>query len=197
MAQNDKKICLTPYPRNCTSYDGGFWCAYLKCWYLQQIFSFFEKSNFSGFSKFINKCQKGILKSSPLSCVWFSKCVIFVCWVTFPVQNKGYFQLYYLWELFKMSKFGNGKIISNRKLAIIKFQFLKNKKSKLILKRYLKGGETFFMSSLDRVRIDSLHPNYRYFQTLASNGCVHEHQLHCLIFFPVKSDVEPVGKFES
>ena len=25
-----------------------------------------------------------------------------VCWVTFPSWNKGHFQLYYLWQLFKM-----------------------------------------------------------------------------------------------
>ena len=73
MAQNDKKFCLTPYLRNCTSYDCGFWYACVKWWYLQQFFSCFQKSDFSGFSKFINKSKKEILKCVPtfLTCVWF------------------------------------------------------------------------------------------------------------------------------
>ena len=40
MAQNDKKI-LTPYLRNCTSHDCGFWYTCVKWWYLQQFFFFF------------------------------------------------------------------------------------------------------------------------------------------------------------
>ena len=73
MAQNDKKLCFTPYLRNCTSYDCGFWYRYVKWWYLQQFFSFFQKSDFSGFSKFINKGQKEILEVCPtfFKCVWF------------------------------------------------------------------------------------------------------------------------------
>ena len=63
-AQNDKKLCLTSYLRNCTSYDCHFWYTWVK-WYLQQIFPFFLKSDFSGFSKFINKRQKGILRCAP------------------------------------------------------------------------------------------------------------------------------------
>ena len=35
------------------------------------ILSFFQKSYFLGFSKFINKCQKEILMCTPSSCVWF------------------------------------------------------------------------------------------------------------------------------
>ena len=58
--KNGPKFCLTSYLRNCTSYDCGFWYTWLK-WYLQQIFSFFPKSDFSGFSKFINKFQKKIM----------------------------------------------------------------------------------------------------------------------------------------
>ena len=44
-AQNNKKICFTSYLRNCTSYDCGFWYTYVK-WYLWQIFSLFQKSDF-------------------------------------------------------------------------------------------------------------------------------------------------------
>ena len=76
MAQNDKKFCLTLYLRNCTSYDCGFWYTCVKWWYLQQFFSFFQKSDFSGFSKFINKCQKIILRCAPPSshvCDFFVK----------------------------------------------------------------------------------------------------------------------------
>ena len=75
MAQNNKKFCLTLDLRNCTSYDCGFWYTCVK-WYLQQIFSFFQKSDFSGFSKFINKCQKEILRCAPPSshvCDFFVK----------------------------------------------------------------------------------------------------------------------------
>ena len=71
-----KKNCLTPYLRNCTSYDCGFWYTCVKWWYLQQFFSFFQKSDFSGFSKFINKCQKEILRCAPPSsyvCDFFVK----------------------------------------------------------------------------------------------------------------------------
>ena len=42
-----------------------FWYSCLKWWYLQQFFFFFslfQNSDFSGFSKFINKCQKEILR---------------------------------------------------------------------------------------------------------------------------------------
>ena len=66
MAQNNIKICLTSYLRKCTSYDCGFWYTYVK-WYLHQIFSLFQKPDFLGFSKFINKCQKEILRCTPPS----------------------------------------------------------------------------------------------------------------------------------
>ena len=52
----------------------GFWYTCAKLWYLQQIFSFFQKSDFTGFQSSINKCQKDILRCSPPSCltwVWF------------------------------------------------------------------------------------------------------------------------------
>ena len=49
MAQNDRKLCLTLYLRNCTTYDCGFWYTCVKWWYLQQMFSFFLKPDFSGF----------------------------------------------------------------------------------------------------------------------------------------------------
>ena len=64
------QICLTLYLRNCTSYDCGFWYTCVKWWYLQQFFfffSFFQNSDFLGFSKFINKCQKEILGCAPPS----------------------------------------------------------------------------------------------------------------------------------
>ena len=66
MAQNDKKI-LTLYLRNCTFYDCGFWYKCVKGQYLQEFFffSFFQNSDFSGFSKFINKYQKEILSCAP------------------------------------------------------------------------------------------------------------------------------------
>ena len=76
MAQNEKKSCLTSYLRNCTSYDCGFWYTCVKWWYLQQFFSFFQKSDFSVFSKFINKCQNEILRCAPPSsnvCDFFVK----------------------------------------------------------------------------------------------------------------------------
>ena len=71
MTQNYKMI-LTPYLWNCSSYDCGFWYICVNWWYLQQFFfsffsSFFQNYDFSGFSKFINKCQKEILKCVPPS----------------------------------------------------------------------------------------------------------------------------------
>ena len=52
MAQNDKmaqnSVCCTLYVRNCTTYDCGFWNTCVK-WYLQQVFSFFQNFDFSGF----------------------------------------------------------------------------------------------------------------------------------------------------
>ena len=42
-------VCFTPYIRNCTSYDCGFWCNCVKWWYLQQYSSFFQNSDFLGF----------------------------------------------------------------------------------------------------------------------------------------------------
>ena len=42
-------VCLTPYLRNCTSYDCDFWCTCLKWWYLQQIFFIFQNFVFWGF----------------------------------------------------------------------------------------------------------------------------------------------------
>ena len=39
----------------------------VKWWYLQQYFSFFQNSDFPGFSKFINKCQEEILTCAPPS----------------------------------------------------------------------------------------------------------------------------------
>ena len=35
-------VCLSPYPRNRTSYDCDFCYTCVKWWYLQQIFSFFK-----------------------------------------------------------------------------------------------------------------------------------------------------------
>ena len=70
------KNCLTSYLRNCNSYYCGFWYTCVKWWYLQQIFPLFQKSDFSGFSKFINKCQKEILRCAPPSshvCDFFVK----------------------------------------------------------------------------------------------------------------------------
>ena len=53
-----------------------WWHTYVKWWYLQQFFfSFFQNSDFLGFSKFISKCQKEILRCAPPSshvCDFFS-----------------------------------------------------------------------------------------------------------------------------
>ena len=43
----------------------SFWYTSVKWWYLQQIFSFFQKSYFSGFSDFSNKFQNEILRCDP------------------------------------------------------------------------------------------------------------------------------------
>ena len=65
-----KKLCLTPYLMNCTSYDYGCWYTCVKWWYVQDFFFFFfffHIFNLSGFSKFIKKCQKQILRCAPPS----------------------------------------------------------------------------------------------------------------------------------
>ena len=78
MAQNDKNFCLTPYMRTCTSYDCGFWCTCVRSWYLEHFFffSFFQNLDFSSFSKFVNKCQKEILRCAPPSS---HVCFFYVC----------------------------------------------------------------------------------------------------------------------
>ena len=78
MTQNDKKFCLALYLRNCASYDCGFWYTFVKWWYLQQFFSFFQKFDFLGFSKFLNQWQKEILRCVPPSLhVWHPFCLEF------------------------------------------------------------------------------------------------------------------------
>ena len=62
-----KKFCLTLCLRNCTSYDCGFWYSCKIIISSNLVFPFFQNSHFSGFSKFINKCQKEILRCAPLS----------------------------------------------------------------------------------------------------------------------------------
>ena len=75
---------LTLYLRNCTSYDCGFWYTCVKWWYPQQyFFSFFQNSDFSGFSKFINKCRKEILRLRHLLHMY----VIFFCIFIQPFQK--------------------------------------------------------------------------------------------------------------
>ena len=44
-------VCITPYLRNHTLYDCGFWHTCVKWWYLQQLFSFFQ--NFVFFFGFL------------------------------------------------------------------------------------------------------------------------------------------------
>ena len=44
-----KKISITPYLRNRTSYDCGLRYNFVKWWYLQQFFSFFQNSDFLDF----------------------------------------------------------------------------------------------------------------------------------------------------
>ena len=75
MAQNDQKYLPHPISQELYLiwYDYGFWYTCVQWWYLQQFFfSFFQNSDFSFFSKFINKCQKEILRCVPPSRVWFS-----------------------------------------------------------------------------------------------------------------------------
>ena len=61
MTQNDKKIYLTLYLRNCTSQQLWFLVHMCKMMISSAIFlKFFQNSNFSGFSKFINECEKEI-----------------------------------------------------------------------------------------------------------------------------------------
>ena len=60
----------------------------VKWWYLQHFFSFSQNSDFSGFSKFINKCQKEILRCAPPSpyvCDFFSVFLSFFLFFSFPV----------------------------------------------------------------------------------------------------------------
>ena len=77
MAQNDKKNCLTLYLSNCSSYD----CCFLVHMCENMIspayfFSFPQNSEFSGFSKFINKCQKKVLRcAAPSSYVCDFFCI--------------------------------------------------------------------------------------------------------------------------
>ena len=72
MAQNDKKFYLTLYLRNCISYDSNFWYPYVK-WFLQQIFSSLQKSDFSGFFKNHQQMPTGNSEVCPTSlwCVSF------------------------------------------------------------------------------------------------------------------------------
>ena len=50
-----KIVCLTPYLRNCTSYDCKFWCTCVKWSYLQHIFSFFKILILGGFREIKGK----------------------------------------------------------------------------------------------------------------------------------------------
>ena len=74
--QNEKKFCFTLYLRNCASYNCGFSYTCIKCWYLQQFFSFFQKSYFSGFSEFISGWQKEIVRCAPPSHVCDLLCTL-------------------------------------------------------------------------------------------------------------------------
>ena len=47
--KNNNYICHSPYLRNSTAYDHGFWHACVKWWYLKVCFSFFWYFHFSGF----------------------------------------------------------------------------------------------------------------------------------------------------
>ena len=67
MAQIYKKLFLSPYLRNRASCDCVFWYTCVKWWYLQQFLFIFQNSDFSGFSNFINKYKKEILRHVPPS----------------------------------------------------------------------------------------------------------------------------------
>ena len=59
MAQSDKKICITSYLRNFTSYDCGFWYTCVKWWYLQKnFFHFFESLIFLVFQNLSIKSKR-------------------------------------------------------------------------------------------------------------------------------------------
>ena len=98
MAQNYKKKFLTAYLRNCTLYDYGFWYTHVKWWYLQQFFfHFFQHSDFSGFSNFISKCQKEILRCGPPSsrvCDFIHFFKILICRVAIEVKGQKIVQNY-------------------------------------------------------------------------------------------------------
>ena len=51
-------VCLTPYLRNCTSYNCGFWYTCVKWWYLQHFFFIFSKFWFFGVFRGEGKGQK-------------------------------------------------------------------------------------------------------------------------------------------
>ena len=55
-----------PYLMSFTSYDCGFWHRCVR-WYSIFFFHFYQNSDFSCFLKFINKCQKEILRCAPPS----------------------------------------------------------------------------------------------------------------------------------
>ena len=73
-----KLVSLTLHLRNRTSYDCSFRCTCVKWLYPQQFFFFFSRLWFFGFSKFISKCQKEILRCSSLSSYVCVFCVFLV-----------------------------------------------------------------------------------------------------------------------
>ena len=103
MAQNNnnKKI-LTPYLRNCTSYDCGFWYTCLKWWYLQQcffhffkilIFQKFQSSSINAKRKFwgvphlIKTLELGLMVVSVLLNIKFRPAQISVCKIGVPMSK--------------------------------------------------------------------------------------------------------------
>ena len=128
-----KKKYLIPYLRSCSSYDFGFWYTCVKWWYLQQYFSFFQNSDFPGFSKFINKCQEEILTCAPPSshvCDFIFYFYIFIFHVL-PEFVVFYFFIFYAFLFFKLKSVKiNEKIIKlkeNIKNSTYELAFLYNK----------------------------------------------------------------------
>ena len=62
-------VCLTPYLRNCTSYDCKFWGTCLKWSYLQHIFSFFKILILGGFREIKGKKWSKITNFSLFSSI--------------------------------------------------------------------------------------------------------------------------------
>ena len=123
-----KKICLTLYLRNCTSYDCGFWytCKMMifpAIFIFMFFFYYFQNPDFSGFSKFITKCQKEILRCAHLHhmcMIFFTKwwpfknyerCFLFCIKSSFHSWDIHIFVIFPFFTLFRFKKTNENVII--------------------------------------------------------------------------------------